>query len=109
MRRLAIAITALVLRVLTPRILRPRQQDAPAMQQASASFLNRDALSVEQAALIASLWPEARPCAVPAQYLQFSAPAIMGALQPVTWQAPSRHVRASRRTERPRAEIAWAA
>jgi hypothetical protein len=87
-RAFDIALTALALRASTTQSPKPERRTAPAIGKPDAAALNRNALNRQRAALIASLWPEARPCIVPALYMQLPAPAEFGALFRVSWQHP---------------------
>jgi hypothetical protein len=87
-RTLEVVLT-LAMRVLAPRSLRPQRRPIPAVDGADAAFLDRAALSQQRAALIASLWPETRPCVVAARYEQLPVPALFGAVFRVSWRAPS--------------------
>ena len=80
------ALTVLALRASATQSPKPQRRKAPAINQADAAALNRNALNRQRAALIASLWPEARPCVIPALYLQLPAPASFGALFKVSWR-----------------------
>jgi len=89
-RALDKAITALALRAL-PAIKLAGSELPPAavMDRADAALLDRAALNKQRAALIASLWPEARPCVVPALYSHFPAPALLGSVMRVSWRPPA--------------------
>ena len=71
-----------------------------------------DSIVRQTTVLIASLWPETRPCIVPALYLQLPAPALFGAAFRVSWEWRENDAHA-RRVPLPRAEgvlqVAWAA
>lgn len=60
----------------------------PAVDDADAPTLDRAAISHEEAALIASLWPPARQCVIGPLYEQLPAPAVFGMLYKVNWAAP---------------------
>jgi hypothetical protein len=101
-------LTALALRV-SPTIP-PRQQPrlVPAVDDADAATLNREALSRQRAALIASLWPRAGRCVLPSCYLQLPAPALFGPVFRVSWrvQMDVEHVLPRTAAD---IQIAWAA
>jgi hypothetical protein len=114
MRAFDIAIAALALRTLPTQPQKVQRRLAAAIDDADPAMLGRDALNRDRAALIASLWPEARPCVVPTRYEQFPAPALFGAVLRVCWRPPRREEDACEsRTGRPRVQnelqIAWAA
>jgi hypothetical protein len=88
MRAFDMALTALALRVSPTRPPEHEKRLVPAIDDAAAADLDRAAVPQQQAALIASLWPEARPCAVRAVFEQLPAPALLGATLPVTWTPP---------------------
>ncbi len=58
------------------------------MDDAEPAMLDRHAIAQERAALIASLWPEARPCAVRAVYEVLPAPTLFATALSVQWAAP---------------------
>lgn len=112
MRSLDMALTALALRASATRPPEHERRLVPAIDDADAAMLNRDALNRQRAALIASLWPEARPCVVPALYLQLAAPAMFGVAFRVSWEWREGGSQASRAAlPRPDGElqVAWAA
>lgn len=88
MRALQIALTALALRASATKPPRAERRLAPAVDKPDAAALDRRELDQQHAALIASLWPEARPCVVPALYLELPAPALLGAVLQVSWCVP---------------------
>lgn len=90
MRAFDIAVATLVLRVLAPRPPQHARRLVPAVDDADAAMLDRDALNRQQTALIASLWPRPGQCILAAHYLQLPAPALFGAALRVSWQAPRR-------------------
>ena len=112
MRALDMVLTALALRASATRPPKHERRLIPAIDDADAATLDRDALNQQRAALIASLWPEARPCVVPALYVQLPAPALFGAAFRVSWQWRENDAHASRPVV-PRAagelQVAWAA
>jgi hypothetical protein len=109
MRAFDMALTALALRVSPPRPQEREERLVPAVDDASDAQLDRAAIPQERAALVVSLWPEARPCSVRAVFDQFPAPALLGATLPVSWSPPvptedaralqARVIRAFARTE----------
>ena len=86
MRALDMVLTALALRASAPQPPKHERRLVPAIDDADAVTLDRDALNRQHAALIASLWPEGRPCLVPALYLQVPAPAMFGVAFRVSWE-----------------------
>ena len=88
MRAFDMALTALALRASETHATKPQRRKAAAINRADAATLDRNAISRPRAALIVSLWPEARPCVVAAHYMQLAAPAQFGALFRVSWQHP---------------------
>ena len=112
MRAFDMALTALALRASATRPPKHERRLVPAIDDADAAMLDRDALNQQRAALIASLWPEARPCVVPALYLELPAPAMFGVAFRVSWEWRDNDAHASR-APLPRAEgelqVAWAA
>jgi hypothetical protein len=111
-RAFDMALTALALRASATRPPKHERRLVPAIDDADAAMLDRDALNQQRAALIASLWPEGRPCLVPALYLQLPAPALFGAAFCVSWEWRENDAHASR-ASLPRAagelQVAWAA
>jgi hypothetical protein len=89
-RTLDVALTALALRALPTQPPRRERRLVPAVDDADAAVLDREALSQQRAALIASLWPKAGLCILPARYLQLAAPALFGGVFRVSWQAAAR-------------------
>lgn len=88
MRAFDMALAALALRASPTRPPRRQRRLLPAVDDANPAWNDRNALDHPRAALVASLWPEARPCVVPALYLQLPAPALFGALFRVDWRQP---------------------
>jgi hypothetical protein len=111
-RAFDMVLTVLALRASPTQALKHERRLVPAIDDADGAMLDRDALNHERAVLIASLWPEARPCVVPALYLQFPAPAMFGAAFRVSWEWRENDPHATR-APLPRAEgelqVAWAA
>lgn len=93
MRAFDMALTALALRASPTRPPEHEKRLVPAIDDACAADLDRAAIPQARAALVASLWPEARPCTVRSVYEQLPAPALLGAVLPVTW-APQVDARA---------------
>lgn len=89
MRSFDMALTALALRVSTTQSPKPERRSAPVVDKADAAALDRDALNRQRVALIASLWPEGRPCVVPTLFLLLPAPALFSAPLRVSWQPPA--------------------
>src|SRR6185503_17084822 len=78
LRAFDMALTALALSV-SPALAPKRQRRLiPAVGEAGAAALDRDALSRQRTAIIASLWPRGGQCILPACYLQLPAPALLG-------------------------------
>ena len=96
MRAFDMVLTALALRASATRPPKHERRLVPAIDDADAAMLNRDALNRQHAALIASLWPEARPCVVPALYQELPAPAMFGVAFRVSWQWQEHDLHASR-------------
>jgi hypothetical protein len=88
MRALDIAIATLALRASAPQPPTHERRLVPVVDDANAAQLDRAAIPQERAALVASLWPEARPCSVRPVYEQLPAPALFGVVFQVTWMAP---------------------
>jgi len=111
-RAFDMVLAALALGASPPRRPKHERRLVPAIDGADAATLDRDALNHQRAALIASLWPEARPCVVPALYVQLPAPALFGAAFRVSWEWRQNDNRASG-APLPGAEgqlqVAWAA
>ena len=82
------AFAALALRLSPAQPPRHVRRLLPAVGEPDAATLDRQALNLQQVALIASLWPEARPCVVPVLHLQLPAPALLSAPFDVSWLAP---------------------
>lgn len=86
MRRFDIAMTALALRASAAKAPTHEALIAPALDEPGAAILDRNRLSHQRAALIASLWPEpARQCVARPRYVALPAPAIFGSLFRVSW------------------------
>jgi hypothetical protein len=85
-RAFDMVLTALALQASATRPPKHERRLVPAIDDADPATLDRDALNQQRAALIASLWPEARPCVVPALYVQLPAPALFGAAFRVAWE-----------------------
>mgnify|MGYP006969362394 CR=1 FL=1 len=95
MRAFDIAIAALALRTSATRPPRHERRLVPAIDDAGQATLDRNAVDQRRAALAASLWPEARPCAVRAIYELLPAPAQFTTALSVQWAAPAEeHARA---------------
>lgn len=90
MRGFDLVIATLILRVLPPRPPTHERRLVPAVDDADRALLDRDTLNRQRAALIASLWPEARPCVVPAVFEQLPAPALLAPVMRVSWRAARR-------------------
>lgn len=105
MRGFDIAIATLVLRVSPPRPPKHERRLVPAVDDANKALLDRDKLNQQHAALIASLWPESRPCVVPALFEQLPAPALFSPVMRVSWRPVLRDAEArARRIRLTRAE-----
>lgn len=90
MRPFDIALAALTLRTAPARPPQFERLLVPAQDEPDAALLDRQALPQQQAALIASLWPEpTRQCAAAPVYLMLAAPAVFGRLTPFAWTAAS--------------------
>lgn len=89
MRAFDVAVAALALRASPTRPPRFERRLVPAADDANDAMLDRDALDRVKAALIVSLWPEARPCVVPALFQLLPLPAVLGAVLRFSWRAPS--------------------
>lgn len=86
MRGFDIAMTAFALSASRPRPPTHETMLAPAIDEPDAAWLNRAALPQQRAALVASLWPSrAGQCVARAEFVQFAAPAMFGALFRVGW------------------------
>lgn len=111
MRARDMALTALALRASHTRPPKHERRLVPAVDEPDAAKLDRDALSLSRAALIASLWPRPGLCALPADYPQLSAPALFGMMFAVTWHPPRpEHEPAFPRAEgEVQVDYAWAA
>ena len=105
------ALTALALRTSATQPAKRERRLVPAVDEPDAAQLDRDALNMSQAALIASLWPRPGFCVLPVDYPQLGAPALFGMMFAVTWHPPQR----DHEHDFPRAEgevqvdYAWAA
>ncbi len=95
MRAFDMALAALALRASPVSPPQHERQLVPAVDDAGAATLDRNRLDLQHAALVASLWPETRPCVVPASFPQLAAPALFGVLFKVGWQ-PARRGEAMR-------------
>jgi hypothetical protein len=93
MRVLDVALATLALRASATRPPEHERRLVPAIDDADAATLDRAAISHERAAMIASLWPPARQCVVPAVYAVLPAPAVLSGLVRLTWRAPSADAR----------------
>ena len=96
MRGFDMVLATLALRASPARPPKHERRLIPAIDDADAATLDRDALNHERAVLIASLWPEARPCVVPALYLQLPEPAMFGVAFRVSWRWQDNDAHASR-------------
>ena len=94
MRAFDMALTALALRASPTQPPTHERRLVPAVDDANADQLDRAAIPQERAAMVASLWPEARPCAVRSVFAQLPAPAQFGAVFQVTWTPPAEDARA---------------
>jgi|CXWL01.1.fsa_nt_gi hypothetical protein len=74
----------------------PKPQPTPrrAQRQADAAMLDRRALELRRAALIASLWPEARQCVVTPLYQEWPKPVALGRLHSCAVQVGTADARA---------------
>jgi hypothetical protein len=85
-RAFDIAMATLALRASAPRPPKAERRLIPAIDDADAAMLNREALPQDRAARVASLWPPpTRQCVAPAVYAQLAAPAAFGSIYQVTW------------------------
>jgi hypothetical protein len=85
-RALDIALAALALRTSTTKPPQTVRRLLPALDDADAALLDRDAVPQERAALIASLWPApTRQCVARPLHLELPAPAVFGRLLRVSW------------------------
>lgn len=92
MRALDIAFAVLALRASATRPATHKRRLVPAVGDAHAAMLDRSAIAHDRAALIASLWPApTRQCVAPPRYEMVRAPAMLGALTPVSWAGPQAH------------------
>lgn len=82
------ALAALALRASAVGPPRVQRRLVPAVDDAGRATLDRNALDQQRAALIASLWPEASPCAVPARFAELPAPAVFLGVFQLAWRAP---------------------
>jgi hypothetical protein len=105
-----IALTALALRTSHTRPPKSERRLVPAVDEPNAAKLDRDALNMSRAALIASLWPRPGLCALPADYPQLGAPALFGMMFAVTWHPPAEPEHVFPRAEGElQVDYAWAA
>lgn len=88
LRAFDIALATLALRTSAPKPDERQRALVPAVNDADAPMLDRAAISHEEAALIASLWPPARQCVITPLYEGLPAPAVFGMLFKVNWAAP---------------------
>jgi len=88
MRAFDIAIATLALRTSATRPPKHERRLVPAVDDANPAHVDRSAIPQDRAALVASLWEEARPCAVRPVYAQLSAPAEFAMVYQVTWALP---------------------
>jgi len=109
MRAFDIAITALMLRVLAPQPPKHELRLVPAVDEPDAGMLDRNALSREQTALIASLWPVSGVCVLRARYLELPSPALFSATFRVTWHAPQVEHEHRLPPAEGEVQVAWAA
>lgn len=73
------AVAALMLRAMPTKPAEHEKRLVPAIDDANRAQLDRNTISHQRAALIASLWPEpTRQCVARPAFVQFSAPAIFG-------------------------------
>ncbi len=89
MRVIDIAVATLALRTSRARPQGYPQRLVPAVDEPGAGLLDRNALPQQHTALIASLWPPARQCVVPAIYAEHAAPALFSRAFSVFWPARS--------------------
>lgn len=83
------AVAALMLRAMPTKPPTHEKRLVPAIDDANRAQLDRNTISHQRAALIASLWPEpTRQCVARPAFVQFSAPAIFGLV--FHFGAPSR-------------------
>lgn len=94
MRAFDIAIATLALRVSPTKPPEHERLLVPAVDEPDAALLDRGAISHQRAALIASLWPPARPCVVPHVYAELPSPAVFAGCVRLTWHARIRDARA---------------
>ena len=87
MRVIDIAVAALALRTSGARPQGYPPRLVPAVDEPDAGLLDRNALPQQHTALIASLWPPARQCVVPAVYVEYAAPALFARALSVFWPA----------------------
>lgn len=95
MRTVDIALTALAVRTARPEAPATPRPVLSALDDAGHALLDRAAIAHDKAALIASLWPPARPCAVRSVFAELPAPAVFGMAFQVSWgEAPRADARA---------------
>jgi hypothetical protein len=86
-RVIDIAVAALALRASGARPQGYPPRLVPAHDEPDAGLLDRNALPQQHTALVASLWPSARQCVVPAVYVEYAAPALFARALSVFWPA----------------------
>lgn len=86
MRAFDVALAAFALRASSARPQQFERRLVPAVDDANEAMLDRQALDWGRAALISSLWPEARPCVVPALFQLLPMPAMLGAVLRFSWR-----------------------
>jgi hypothetical protein len=88
MRAFDMALAALALRTSAVGPPSVQRRLVPAVDHAGRATLDRNALDQQRAAMIASLWPEASACAVPARFAELPAPAVFLGVFQLAWRAP---------------------
>jgi hypothetical protein len=91
LRAFDIAIATLALRTSATQPPKRERRLVPAVDDANPAHLDRTAIPQERAAMVASLWEEARPCAVRPVYAQLPAPAQFSMVYQVTWALPEQN------------------
>lgn len=89
MRAFDIAIATLALRTSATQPQKHERRLVPAVDDANPAHVDRSAIPQERAAMVASLWEEARPCVVRPVYAQLPAPAQLAVVYQVTWAMPA--------------------
>jgi len=89
MRVLDVALATLALRASATRPPEHERLLLPAVDEPAAAVLDRAAIDQDRAVLIASLWPPARQCVVPAVYAVLPAPAVLSGTVRLTYRAPT--------------------